>query len=364
MQNIVLLSWLSSAVLPPGTVDFPVKLIGDNSWVELVFDGQTVRFIPDTGGADTFVLYKDAFGPSKCQTFAAGCYFCPGDSCAESEKENITARFLDGGTFTYFRHRATLNLRLQNSTGVKVSDYPLGVVKEYSPKTCDPSPILALGKQPGFSRAPNSFIHQLVRGSGGAVRRLAFPITFPRTSTDIGHLTAGGNPDPDWHAPFVTLHQNDSRGWILDIDEVGYRSRSESEAIHIAKARVLFDSGSDVIFGPTTEVRKLLSFIGKLVHLKGGKGLKIIDCSDISKLPEIWFDVESDDELLTARVFIEGKDYAVPFDDAGNCTIDISGGKNPPGPSFTWVIGVPLFKGHFVQFTYGIGSIAFAKKKV
>ncbi|KAF4647874.1 hypothetical protein FOL47_004034 [Perkinsus chesapeaki] len=281
-----------------------------------------------------------------------------------SVRLSVRRSLLDGSTFTYFRHKAGLNVHLQNGTPVKVSDYNLAVAKDYSPKDEYPHPTLSLKKQPGFSRAPYSFIHQLVRGSGGAVRRLAFSITFPRTSTDLGHLTAGGNPDPDWHAPFVTLHQNDGRGWILDIDEVGYRSRSESEAIHIAKARVLFDSGYDVIKGPVGEVNKLFNFINKFVNFESGKGLKIMKCSDISKLPEIWFDIESDDGLSTTRLFIEGKDYAVPLDARGNCTIDIEGSAALPHGYYHWVIGVPLFKGHFVQFTYDIGSIGFAKKKL
>ncbi|KAF4669880.1 hypothetical protein FOL47_002311, partial [Perkinsus chesapeaki] len=112
-------------------------------------------------------------------------------------------------------------------------------------------------------------------------------------------------------------------------------------------------------------VGKLLDDISKYVPFKGGSTLKIIDCSDISKLPEIWFDFKADDEEgLTTRVFIEGKDYAVPSDTSGECTIDIAGADLHDIFPYEWIVGVPLFKGHFVQFTYDVGSIGFAKRKI
>ncbi|KAF4662916.1 hypothetical protein FOL47_006005 [Perkinsus chesapeaki] len=349
--------------LPPGAVDFPIELIEDSAWVELVLDGQTVRVLPDTGGKKTYVLYESAFGSQRCHTFTAGCYSCPGDSCVESSKENETARFADGATVTYFRHNANLGVKLPNGTEVHVLNYRLGVVKQYSPEDIPPYPTLSLKKEPEFSRAPYSFIHQVVRGLDGAVRRLTFSITYPRRSTEVGHLTAGGDPDPTWHAPFVTLHQRDDQGWILNIDEAGYRSGTESEALHIKKARVLFDSGSNVIVGPVKEVNKLVEHIGKFVHFKEHM---ILDCSDISKLPEIWFDIMADDEEgLTTRLFIDWKDYAYPLDHRpGNCTIDIAGIDVRPAAPYRWILGGPLFKAYFVQFTYDIGSIGFAKKTI
>ncbi|KAF4675807.1 hypothetical protein FOL47_007233 [Perkinsus chesapeaki] len=351
-----------SAALPPWTVDFPIKLIGNSFWVELVFDGQTVRVLPDTGGRRTYVLYENAFGPQKCKTFTAGCYSCPGDSCAESSKENDTTRYVDGSTLTFFPHTASLAVKLPNGTTVNVSDYRLGVVKQYTPDYIPPVPVLSLKKTPGFSRELYSFIHQLVRGLDGAIRRLAFSITYPRTSADIGHLTVGGDPDPSWHSPFVTLHQRDDQGWILNIDEAGYRSGTESEALHIEKARVLFDSGSSGIWGPVKEVNRLLEYISKLVHIDGARRM---NCTDISKLPEIWFDIKADDEEgLTTRLFIEGKDNTRALKRPGICRLRIKGIDFNQSSPYRWIIGDPLFKGHFVQYTYDIGSIGFAKKKI
>ncbi|KAF4675811.1 hypothetical protein FOL47_007237 [Perkinsus chesapeaki] len=332
------------------------KIIDDHcEWIN-----STVRVLPDTGGKRTYVLYENAFGPQECKTFTAGCYSCPGDSCAESSKENDTTRFQDGSTLTFFPHTASLAVKLPNGTTVNVSDYRLGVVKQYTPDYIPPVPVLSLKKTPDFSRGLYSFIHQLVRGLDGAIRRLAFSITYPRTSADIGHLTVGGDPDPSWHSPFVTLHQRDDQGWILNLDEAGYRSGAESEALHIEKARVLFDSGSSGIWGPVKEVKRLLEYISKFVHIDGARRM---NCSNISKLPELWFDIKADDEEgLTTRLFIEGKDYIKALKLPGICRLRIEGMDYPP--TFGWIIGDPLFKGHFVQYTYDIGSIGFAKKKI
>ncbi|KAF4707244.1 hypothetical protein FOZ63_003017 [Perkinsus olseni] len=307
--------FLGRAALPPGVVDFSI---------------QSVRLLPDTGGAHTYVFYKDVFGESACQTYAASCYTCLNNSCVPSSWVNASR----------------------------------SIVKAYEPRKASPHPSLGLRREPSFARSRRSFIHQLVRGAGGAIRRLAFSITFPRASDDVGHLTVGGDPDPAWHAPFITLHQRDDQAWTLSIDEVGYRKGSESESIGIEKSRVLFDSGANVIIGPAEEVTSLLNYISKFVEFKGGDVLKVIACSDVDKLPEIWFDVVADDaEGLTTRLFVSGRDYAVAADKPGLCTIDIAGVDLVHIAHYGWILGSPLFRGHFLQFTYDVESIGFAKKR-
>ncbi|KAF4657348.1 hypothetical protein FOZ61_006309 [Perkinsus olseni] len=351
------------AALPPGVVDFPIRVGGNLSLVELVFDGQPVRLLPDTGGDQTYVLYKDAFGESACQTYAAGCYTCPNNSCVPSSWVNGSRRSADGTTFYYFRHAAQLDVDIGTET-LKIEDYKLSVVKAYEPREQSPHPIPGLRREPSFARSRRSFIHQLVRGSGGAIRRSAFSLTFPRSSDDVGHLTVGGDPDPAWHTPFITLHQRDDQAWTLSIDEVGYREGSESESIGIEKGRVLFDSGARVIIGPVEEVTSLLNYISKFVEFRGGDILKLIACSDVDKLPEIWFDVKADDtEGLTTRLFVTGRDYAVAADKPGLCTIDIAGVDLVHIGHYGWILGSPLFRGYFQQFTYDVQSIGFAKKR-
>ncbi|KAF4695319.1 fragile X mental retardation [Perkinsus olseni] len=149
-----------------------------------------------------------------------------------------------------------------------------------------------------------------------------------------------------------------------NIDEVGYRKGSESESIGIKRGRVLFDSGAGVIIGPVEEVTSLLNYIGKFVEFRGGDILKLIACSDVDKLPEIWFDVMADDaEGLTTRLFVSGQDYAVAADKPGLCTIDIAGADLVHIVHYEWILGSPLFRGYFLQFTYDVESIGFAKKR-
>ncbi|KAF4684125.1 hypothetical protein FOZ60_008207 [Perkinsus olseni] len=323
---------------------------GNRSLVELVFDGQPVRLLPDTGGANTYVLYEDAFGETACRTYAAGCYTCPKNSCPPSGWVNGSALFADGTIFYYFRHAAQLDIGAIGAEVLKIEDYKLSVIKGYEPRKASPHPILGLRREPSFSRSRRSFIHQLVRGAGSA--------------DDVGHLTVGGDPDPAWHAPFITLHQRDGQAWTLSIDEVGYRKGSESESIGIKRGRVLFDSGTGVIIGPVEEVTSLLNYIGKFVEFRGGDILKLIACSDVDKLPEIWFDIMADDaEGLTTRLFVSGRDYAVAADKPGLCTIDIAGADLVHIVHYEWILGSPLFRGYFLQFTYDVESIGFAKKR-
>ncbi|KAF4703664.1 hypothetical protein FOZ63_018586 [Perkinsus olseni] len=365
LVNLMLVGLLlGKAALPPGVVDFPIRVGGNRSLVELVFDGQPVRLLPDTGGANTYVLYEDAFGETACRTYAAGCYTCPKNSCPPSGWVNGSALFADGTIFYYFRHAAQLDIGAIGAEVLKIEDYKLSVIKGYEPRKASPHPILGLRREPSFSRSRRSFIHQLVRGAGGAIRRLAFSITFPRSADDVGHLTVGGDPDPAWHAPFITLHQRDGQAWTLSIDEVGYRKGSESESIGIKRGRVLFDSGAGVIIGPVEEVTSLLNYIGKFVEFRGGDILKLIACSDVDKLPEIWFDIMADDaEGLTTRLFVSGRDYAVAADKPGLCTIDIAGADLVHIVHYEWILGSPLFRGYFLQFTYDVESIGFAKKR-
>ncbi|KAF4673174.1 hypothetical protein FOL47_010883 [Perkinsus chesapeaki] len=354
----------SVPALPRESVDMPIKQAEDRSLAEFVFDGHKVYVLPDTGGAKTYALDEKSFGEATCRTYATGCYPCPEERCAEIRKTNLTARFLDGTTFTYFRYTTNLNVKLGSGTEVDVI-YNLGLVKDYSPKTFHPHPIVGLRREPSFSSGRYSFIHQLVRGSSGAIRKMVFSLAYPRTTTDVGHFTAGGDPDPDWHAPFMNLQQRDEEAWTLKIEEAGYRSGKESEAAHIKESRVLFDSGAGIIIGPKSEVRTLWDFIGKFVKFTGGVILKTIDCSDVSKLPDIWFDIKADDDVgLTTRLFVEGRDYSAPSTVSEECTIDIVGIDIGHLLPYGWIVGAPLFKGHFVQFSYDSETIGFAKKKI
>ncbi|KAF4715196.1 Vacuolar protease A [Perkinsus olseni] len=361
---LVLSLHLSTGSLPKHVVDFPIKIGDDRALADLTFDEQVVRLVPDTAGFDTFVLYKKAFSETQCQDFAAGCYECPHDSCAAISKTNITVTFADNSSFVYFNFFADLTVKLGNGTEVTVENYDIGVVKDYFPKTMPPSPILGLHREAEFTRQKHSFIHQLVRNSEGAIGKLTFSITYPRTSDEVGHLTAGGNPDPAWYVPFNPLTQNDSSAWTLGIDQVGYRADDKSEPVTIKKGRVLFDSGATVIIGPNDEANKVLSLIAKFVEFKGSDVLKIIDCSDIPKLPEVWFDVQADDDAGTiTRLFIQGRDYVLHS--GGKCYISITGG-DLSAVDLRWMIGAPLFKGYFVQFsysTYDAAFIGFGKKK-
>ncbi|KAF4742575.1 hypothetical protein FOZ62_007390 [Perkinsus olseni] len=103
---------LSTGSLPKNVVDFPIKIGDDRALVDLTFDEQVVRLVPDTAGFNTFVLYKKAFSKTQCEHFAAVCYECPHDSCAPISKTNITVTFADNSSFVYFNSFADLTVKL------------------------------------------------------------------------------------------------------------------------------------------------------------------------------------------------------------------------------------------------------------
>ncbi|KAF4692873.1 hypothetical protein FOZ60_012375 [Perkinsus olseni] len=129
--------------------------------IVLVFDGQPISLLADSGSARFFVVYGEWFerqyGRGSCRRHNMTCYFCPVEApCDDIEqRDRITVGYAEGlDVYQYVQHSGVLDL------GQSTANVTFGVVVDYTSKyNVAPTPTLGLS----FGRAdiPKTFLQQL-----------------------------------------------------------------------------------------------------------------------------------------------------------------------------------------------------------
>ncbi|KAF4697976.1 hypothetical protein FOZ62_026057 [Perkinsus olseni] len=173
--------------------------------VVLVFDGQPISLLADSGSARFFVVYGEWFerqyGRGSCRRHNMTCYFCPVEApCDDIEqRERFGVRYGGGSIFyQYVQHTGSLDL------GKSTVQVTFGLIVDHDDANGF-APDGVLGLSFGRPGIPKTFLQQL-KGSK-VIHTLAYSLDF-RQDQGGGKLVLGDSGSQSKytvHLPFTRL---------------------------------------------------------------------------------------------------------------------------------------------------------------
>jgi len=158
-----------------------------------------------------------------------------------------------------------------------------------------------------------------------------------------GELTFGGYDEEKFVGDDLTwVALSEAAYWKINIDGIKMRSYS-SEATN-----AIVDSGTSLIAGPTSDVKKIAESVGAKSMITGQF---TIDCGMIDAIPSmVWT--------------IDGSEYVIPGKDlvlqsAGTCIFALIG-MNFPEPGPKWILGDVFMRKYYTVFDYDGKRVGFA----
>jgi len=155
-----------------------------------------------------------------------------------------------------------------------------------------------------------------------------------------GELTFGGYDDNKYKGEIMWVPLSDPKYWEIKVENIQIGSYSSGVS------NVIVDSGTSLITGPPSEVRKIARLVGASAnHL----GQYTIPCDKVSSLPDLEFNVN-------------GKMWPVPgkelvIEGYGTCLFGMMGLylKSPK-----WILGDVFMRQYYTIFDYGQKQVGFA----
>ncbi|KAF4701599.1 hypothetical protein FOZ62_021977 [Perkinsus olseni] len=159
--------------------------------IVLVFDGQPISLLADSGSARFFVVYGEWFerqyGRGSCRRHNMTCYFCPVEApCDDIEqRDRMTVGYAGGlDVYQYVQHSGVLDL------GQSTVNVTFGVVVDYTSKY-NVAPTPTLGLSSGRADIPKTFLQQLK--DLNVIDTLSYSVHFERFCPyEQGKLVVGG----------------------------------------------------------------------------------------------------------------------------------------------------------------------------
>jgi len=174
----------------------------------------------------------------------------------------------------------------------------------------------------------------------GAVNKPIF--AFKLGDNADGELTFGGYDDSKFKGDISWVSLSEPKYWEIKVDDVQIGSYSSGAVNGIV------DSGTSLITGPSSEIRKIASSVGASANLLGQY---TIPCDKVSSLPDLEF-------------VIGGKTWSVPgeklvMEAAGTCLFGMMGMDIPNNPK--WIMGDVFMRHYYTIFDYGQQRVGFAE---
>ncbi|GFO01390.1 cathepsin d, partial [Plakobranchus ocellatus] len=113
------------------------------------------------------------------------------------------------------------------------------------------------------------------------------------------------------------------------------------------------DTGTALIVGPMKDVVQLNNKLGA-IPVKGSKGMFVIDCSKVSRLPDVYF------ILNGTKLALSSKEYIVKMTN-GRRKVCVSGFSGRKRLENQWILGDVFIRAYYTLFDKGNARIGFAK---
>jgi cathepsin D len=180
----------------------------------------------------------------------------------------------------------------------------------------------------------------------------SFYLNRNATGKEGGELILGGSDPKHYTAPFVYAPVTRQGYWQfkmdgMTLDKLGVKACAGG-------CQAIADTGTSLIAGPTADVKKINEAIGGTPL---PKGLYMIDCKNVSTLPDIHFTINGHNFPL------KGHEYVQVMSSFGQ-TICISGfiGMDiPPPHGPLWILGDVFIGRYYTEFDRAQNRVGFAK---
>ena len=178
----------------------------------------------------------------------------------------------------------------------------------------------------------------------GLVQSSVFGFYLSSGDGTSGEMTLGGIDSSHYQGSLTYVPLTNETYWETALTSLTINGQSVTST-----TRVIVDTGTSLLAGPSADVAAIAASIGATPFFLNNKEYTI-DCSKISTLPNIVFNIGGNSFPLT------GADYTINA--GGLCLFAMTGIDVPSGP--LWIAGDVFLRKYYVAFDYGNQQLGIA----
>jgi len=178
----------------------------------------------------------------------------------------------------------------------------------------------------------------------GLISTPSFAFYLGKADGQAGELTLGGYDSSKFTGSLTWVPLRNETYWEATLTSMTINNQSVTTT-----PRVIIDSGTSLLAGPSAEVKNIAALVGASPFWLNPKEYTI-DCSKIPTLPNIVFTIGGIDFPLS------GSDYVINA--GGLCLFAMTGIDVPSGA--LWIAGDVFMRKYYTVFDYGNKRLGFA----
>jgi len=174
-----------------------------------------------------------------------------------------------------------------------------------------------------------------------------FGFYLSSSDTAAGEMTLGGIDANHYTGALSYVPLTSETYWETTMDSLTLGGASVTSTL-----RVIIDTGTSLLAGPSADVKAIAAKIGATAMLLNPSEYRIT-CSKVASLPDLTFNIGGKPYTLT------GADYTI--NSGGVCLFGMVGIDVPSGA--LWIAGDVFIRKYYVAFDYGNKQLGFAPIK-
>jgi hypothetical protein len=180
--------------------------------------------------------------------------------------------------------------------------------------------------------------------SQGLVDEAKFAFYLGNSRLDKGELTLGGTDPAHYTGDITWVDLSSPTYW-----EITMSGMKMGDTVYVdGSAKAIVDSGTSILTGPPSEVKKIADQIGAKEIIAG----EYLVACDYDTLPDMTFTIDGNDYVLTPE------DYLIP--DGDLCLLGLMGLEIPPPTGPLWILGDVFMRKYYTVFDSENKKVGFA----